>query len=862
MAKWPAWLGMFYDGVWNDVTAWIYDRDPISTSRGKTDESAGPVPSSLTLTLDNRDSRWTPGNPTSPLYGKVGRNTPVQLCSGPPVLEDFEDTTFAFTWGFTGTGSWARSSTLAHRGTWSFASAAIADGQQSGWQIDAPAGMKTVSFWINASIGSSSFAVASTSEGFEWFVRGSTPGWQLVTVDLGTSTWVNISYQRNNAGGSNVIYVDDLRYSDARFTGELAKIVPKRSPEFDPNVPGRGDSWAELTAGGLLRRIGASSRTADSPIKRAVLRAVPAAAAYWPCEEPQGAAGCAEILVGGAVALPVTTVRYTLPDGTPLVPGGLPKLAADDGVPGSGPIPSLVDGGTLAAAIPVIAPGSYGIDWVGRFNPGGDAGGTTSADVFSWREVGGTYVHFTINVVLGSVVVFYSTAADDLTLTATGSATAFVNVYDGAPHHFRFQAIQNGANIDAYLYVDGLFFGKGANFATPGVMAGTVGRPASWEFNPGEDRGGYMPAAAGHVHVWPLGLGQPDTFTPTFGNPGDLCADRALRIAAEEGWTLAIRNRVFPSDHAGPQPADTIPAILAECERTEDGLVYDQRGAVAVSFRNRRGMYTSTVRLALTYGTSALQPLEPVFDDQAVANDVTAKNRDGAQIEALKITGALAAIDPLAGGVGRYQQTVNVNTNGKAAQLTQIAWWWSNKGTVEGARHPVIVIDLDADPTLATAVSALDMGDRITIARLEADLVDLRVLGIREVQQTRRRLVTLLCEPYRQFDVARYASGVVTQTQKRYESRTSTLNAGVAADVSPMVVTFTTAADAWSTTSVPYDWTCSGERITVTAIGAVAGTGPFTQSATVTRGVNGVSKALTAGAQIRMHDAMEARYAL
>jgi hypothetical protein len=45
-----------------------------------------------------------------------------------------------------------------------------------------------------------------------------------------------------------------------------------------------------------------------------------------------------------------------------------------------------------------------------------------------------------------------------------------------------------------------------------------------------------------------------------------------------------------------------------------------------------------------------------------------------------------------------------------------------------------------------------------------------------------------------------------------------------------------------------------GERVTVTAMTAAAGTGPYTQTATVTRSVNGVVKAQLSGARVNVYN--------
>lgn len=65
-------------GTWLDITDDVYQRDPVTVSRGKSDEQSQAGPQRMTFTLDNRDGKYSPRNPLSVLHGKIGRNTPVR----------------------------------------------------------------------------------------------------------------------------------------------------------------------------------------------------------------------------------------------------------------------------------------------------------------------------------------------------------------------------------------------------------------------------------------------------------------------------------------------------------------------------------------------------------------------------------------------------------------------------------------------------------------------------------------------------------------------------------------------------------------------------------------------------------------
>ena len=69
----------YWAGLWTDVTDYAYTRDKVLISRGRQDEASSANPSSMTVTLDNTDGRFTRLNPNSPYYGLLNKNTPMRL---------------------------------------------------------------------------------------------------------------------------------------------------------------------------------------------------------------------------------------------------------------------------------------------------------------------------------------------------------------------------------------------------------------------------------------------------------------------------------------------------------------------------------------------------------------------------------------------------------------------------------------------------------------------------------------------------------------------------------------------------------------------------------------------------------------
>ena len=70
---------IYVGGQWTDITSDVRIADGIVMTRGRADEASRPDPGRCTLMLNNRDGRYSPRNPTSPLYGQINRNTPVRV---------------------------------------------------------------------------------------------------------------------------------------------------------------------------------------------------------------------------------------------------------------------------------------------------------------------------------------------------------------------------------------------------------------------------------------------------------------------------------------------------------------------------------------------------------------------------------------------------------------------------------------------------------------------------------------------------------------------------------------------------------------------------------------------------------------
>ncbi|GGR80975.1 hypothetical protein GCM10010252_19380 [Streptomyces aureoverticillatus] len=90
---------------WLDITGDVYTESPITITRGRPDEGARTDAGSCVFVLDNTTGRYSPRNPRSDLYGKIGRNTPVRISvqpnpSGPRLVRFVgEIAAWPVTWG-------------------------------------------------------------------------------------------------------------------------------------------------------------------------------------------------------------------------------------------------------------------------------------------------------------------------------------------------------------------------------------------------------------------------------------------------------------------------------------------------------------------------------------------------------------------------------------------------------------------------------------------------------------------------------------------------------------------------------------------------------------------------------------------
>lgn len=295
----------------------------------------------------------------------------------------------------------------------------------------------------------------------------------------------------------------------------------------------------------------------------------------------------------------------------------------------------------------------------------------------------------------------------------------------------------------------------------------------------------------------------------------------------------------------GPQTIDNGLDLISLLQITDGGELAEARGFNGFLYRPLGALASRPVVQALDYSAKMIaDPFAPATDDQLVRNDVTISQVNGSSARATAITGTLSSLPP-PNGVGTYTSSLTVDVAQQARDLQQIANWNLAIGTYDAERFKEIKSLLEAVPASVMGLSLIDIGNHIQVvntpAWIQTGPTDLLVIGLTELIGTVAEWeITYNGRPYGQFNVLRANGG---DAFARLDSGSSTLTTGVASGVTSLSITTANARDLWSTTAAPFDIILSGERMTVTAI--TGSTSP--QTFTVTRSVNGITKAQVAG---------------
>lgn len=910
---------LYIDGAWTDISTDVLNRDGISIKRGKAEYATQAAPSSLNLSLKNTGGKYSPRNPLGPNFRKIGRNTPIRVSRQfDPV---YEATTSTF-----GTGdlSWSHAG-VAPTGVlvyvWQYDSAAgqinsVTYGGVPMTRIifgafvmgafntvgyaywlnqDIPPGAQTVVVDTNAV--KNRYACAITVSGGETaevefaktaysnatpttnpFTTGATArrsiifGTMLSELDDGSTIAPQAGYTQvdevdigtetvNTDRSTNVLppalYSIGWTQTPAAHWGIMGvavRAVAYRAwcevSSFPPkwDLTSNSDVWVPLEAAGLTRRLSQGTDPAETGL-RSFIYSAPGLFRYWPLDGKAGTQYSLDIApIWGAP----TNYRFKGEGGGGNFQYGQ-ELSTDYLGTGmaffnstSWPMRGDVANGYA----------NWAFDFVFQ-QPGNGIMGSFTAVCYDYAGTSWS-LNFSAGV---AQVSFDDGVTGPIGFSPTG---VLADLLDTDPHHCRLKLLQNGANTDWTLYIDGLIVDSGTQ-AAYNVFGLAIFRL-------------YMTRAAGqqyvnlaHIAVWTdiaaeIWPSAAAVYLAMTGYDGEAAGTRIQRITSLAAIPTTIVGNPADTMIMGPQHSESKLAQIRDAESTDLGILGEPRDRFGLLYRTRTSLYNQPAAATLDYAARQLAPpLEPVDDDQATHNDITAIRRDGGSFRVIDTTTRLSVNDPPS-GVGRYKDevTVNVQTD---EQLPSIAAWLLRQGTIDESRYPSVTVNLraaalTASPVLSAAVLAVDIGDRLIIMNASAaniyDPVSLLVLGYTEDLSPFEHTITFTCVPESPFDIAVYGTAPGSGPDK-YDTDGSALVAGVTSSATALSVKSTGPAGVlWTTAAAefPFDIRVGGERMTVANI--TGATSP--QSFTVTRSVNGVVKAQVADEPVALWNTP--RYAL
>ena len=694
-AGWGGLVQYPWSITWTDITDRVDMVQGVAITRGASDERSETQPGSATLTLDNADGALTPGNPNSPYYPYVRKNSPIRVSmavmptrigAAPWPLSQMGDTFdstsglwASFTGGAMVTGGRARipltpgvTSTMVSARQWKLPGASVC------------ARLTTVPTSNGSSVSRSNFFVESTTAGTRlgWQHNVSTGKLRAVNLvgdvdgaptDLDFSAidhrWMRIRetsglvYWETSPDGwdwtvrrtlatpawvTSQSLVVSLNATRTGGTGDYAEwdlLGAQVRPRFYGMVNEWPVEWEGLYSKVTISATDLFKRLNRLPELRSMLGMEVLTsdtltglysflAAYYPLSEDAGSTSAGSVAGGSAGALAVTQVGA----------GGTLEFGTD-GVPETGETAVTFTPASSAAGKYLVA----------------DLGPQTASDTTTWMPM--LEVWFKTSTVSRAICGLYEQGLDHelaFVLNASGvlqiehtesgeprviTATSTGNLANDTWHHL----VYDGSLLR--IYVDGVAVG--------GSLAVTSSQNLRY-LHVGGYRGarlftGQIAHVALHVAQGPAGTVYAANYGASTGYSGESADSRVERLARYAGLSSVT---ILGSTHdqvASQGPAGSgVVARLREVEATESGRLYAERDYFGLAYQSRDVRYNpDPVDEVFTISYADLEPgLQLADDDQKLVNEVEASRPGGATQTVTAPSSVLA--------FGSYPQQLNV----------------------------------------------------------------------------------------------------------------------------------------------------------------------------------------------------------
>lgn len=610
------------------------------------------------------------------------------------------------------------------------------------------------------------------------------------------------------------------------LAGEAASWEPDRTVD---HVPGenRGRSQTDIRVESVLRRLGKWDDQLQSAIARQT-NSISPLYGYWRLEDPTGATSLANDVPGGLRGL-IGGASLQANDG----PGGSDKVAT---VPGG-------DGAYMSGRFAPSTGSGWQICWAAQL---AQLTSSTYQNLMWLTDTAGREWLWQVST-LGFQWQIKDPQGNVIETLASGFG-AGVDPTDWI--RYRIHVTVSGSTV---TYAPAWYSeSTGTYGVTDTFSSSTTGRPSTWLVT-SLGAVDLEDAAFGHVFATSTtpDLLDADAIASFTGFNGETAGNRFVRILTENGFNAATIGDPDLSPPMGPQKPDKILPLLQLCADTDAGLIFDDPTEPDTCLlRLNNSMINQLPAMALTYGVDVYPPLKKKIDDQSPANDITATNYDGTSVRVADETGPLGTAPPPT-GVGRYTGKLDVSLTWPDALADRAGWELANN-TLNRARYEALNVDLLGSPEHRDAARQLLPGDLVTLDGLEYATIPLLVINFKRTGNSVPDKLTINCVP-----AELYLGGVFDDGLHRYDAASVTLSAATSSATS-LTFNITDPLEQMSTTSA-YDLLVvdTGEIIGIGSgdVAARAGTGPWTQAATgVDRGKNGITRAIPAGAKVRVAD--------
>lgn len=901
---------LFYNGSWQDITQLAYVRDGIRISRGRRDEGSTSDPGTLTLAINNRDGRFSPRNPRSPLFGLIGRNTPIRVTVSGSIRFTGEVVRWPQRW------------------------------DASGNDVRVP----LEAAGILRRLGTGAKPLES-------------PLFRAIMAADPAAYWPL------EDGPQAQIFASPI-------PGVPAPRV-RRDTEIDigsdPVTPGSGPSVRLLTAGTTLQKAlrfvipdGPSSWSVESCLNLADVDIDVSSGPVWNMTVRDSAGGfwSAQVAVEGeTMAVQLSWLEGEDDPGTVLFVDFSPR---DRGTfhqirINAGPAGSLrrwefwLDGVRIAGAqasgggTPPTAVGTPEFVTLLASDPDGESGlivghvavlpWDQSTQTTTWRAVEGwagepattRFLRVTSEQQIPAELLappdvldeFERTEVDDWGETDTDQEW----LLSGPPSSYQVSggvgSISDSTFFDGQAAVVGGDFTEIEDVDERAVVTvdgddnevGLIARSPD-EFRYYSFEVSLFPSAPDEINIWLVNFGATLLATaplPAGGQPWWIrvqCISNILRMKVwsqgtdePAAWSLTAQDGTLirgafgcihfgdegadtatfdnfsavdigNSSRMGPEPAATPLGVIQEAVSTDHGILHETRESVGLAMVPLSALYNRSSALELDYEAFQVShPFHPDEDDQRLANHVVARRPGGSTATATRTEGPLSTQEP-PDGVGIYGSEVDVAVLFDT-QLPGHAGWLLHIGTWDEARYPLLRQNLRASAAAALSddILALESGARVDVTNLPAWLppepARLLIQGYDELASADEHVISFDASPYGPYEIAVVAAADGSQDARGQAVDTdhSTLDASiddvttslsVATDLgtSPLRALWTTDPDDWDDQlhGGGLFITIGGEQMRVTDISGASSPQTFT----VVRGTGGFTRAHDAGTPVHV----------